>query len=597
MRRTAESLVVVFRLAHAAGPRLVASVAALTGIQGVLVPLRALLIGFLVRDVSSGSASRASLGLALIAASVLIERALEWIGTSRRLRLRELTTLQVDLRLAHLTNSLGTIDHLETPRLLDEFEAVRQQRLTLSGAQEAAVQVFGLGVRCVVTVGALLAVAPALALFPLVVLPAALLSGRSEKLRQSIQGEVAKHRRMEYRIFEIATRPGPLKELLIYGTAHRLVDEYATTRNAVDAIEDRTQVRAALIASFGWVLSGLGFGGMLLVTVANRGGADPGDVVTAILLASQLQGQVASLLGLGGFLVSASLVARRMIALEAELTRPRAGSTSGHGFDDGLPTEGRRGIRLKDVGFRYPGTTRDVLHAIDLQIRPGSVLAIVGTNGSGKSTLVKLLCGFHRPTSGTIEVDGSPLTSIDDRVWAGQLSAVFQDYMNFELSLQQAVGVGDLDHCDDADRVRLALGNANAADLEELLPAGLLTQLGLSFRDGRELSTGQWQRVALARAMMRSAPRLTLLDEPTASVDVATEHAVFEAFAAYGRRLGNGSTATVLVSHRLAMTRFVDEIVVLKDGRIIERGTHDELIAGAGEYASLFATQAEGFRR
>jgi ATP-binding cassette subfamily B protein len=210
---------------------------------------------------------------------------------------------------------------------------------------------------------------------------------------------------------------------------------------------------------------------------------------------------------------------------------------------------------------------------------------------------VKLLCRFYDPTDGTIRVDGVDLRRIDPARWRERLSAGFQDFAKFELIARETVGVGALWSIDDEDAVRAALARASADGVVDTLPNGFDTQLGKSFGGGAELSGGQWQKLALGRAMMRPAPVLLVLDEPTAALDAQTEHALFERYVGAARRSAAATGAiTVLVSHRFSTVRMADTIVVIDGARVAEFGTHDELLAARGLYAELYELQARAYR-
>jgi ATP-binding cassette subfamily B protein len=238
-----------------------------------------------------------------------------------------------------------------------------------------------------------------------------------------------------------------------------------------------------------------------------------------------------------------------------------------------------------------------VLDHVDLVLEPGTTVAIVGENGAGKTTLVKLLARLYEPTAGRILVDGIDLRSFDVGAWRARVSAGFQDFGRFQFLARESVGIGDLPAADSDARVLAALGRAAAADVPAGLPAGLATQLGREFEGGVDLSLGQWQKVALGRAMMRRQPLLLVLDEPTASLDAPTEHALFERFTEAARGAAEQSGAvTVLVSHRFSTVRTADLIVVFADGRISERGSHDELMRRGGTYAELYELQAGAYR-
>jgi ABC-type multidrug transport system fused ATPase/permease subunit len=249
------------------------------------------------------------------------------------------------------------------------------------------------------------------------------------------------------------------------------------------------------------------------------------------------------------------------------------------------PADGRpaREIRFRDVTFTYPGSDRAVLEGFDLTVTAGSSLAIVGQNGAGKTTLAKLLCRLYDPQSGAIEVDGVDLRDLDVDAWRSRLAAVFQDFIRFELPLRDNVAPGGAPD----DVLLAALAEAGASGL-----ARLDTPLARGYDGGTELSGGQWQRVALARALcaVRMGAALVLLDEPTAQLDVRGEAEIFDRILTATRKV-----TTILISHRFSTVRHADRICVLEHGRVVELGTHDELMTRGGRYRTMFDLQAQRF--
>jgi ABC-type multidrug transport system fused ATPase/permease subunit len=250
--------------------------------------------------------------------------------------------------------------------------------------------------------------------------------------------------------------------------------------------------------------------------------------------------------------------------------------------DGRVATGGGHELRFRDVGFAYPGGGL-VLDGFDLTVPAGSSLAIVGQNGAGKTTLAKLLCRLYDPVSGGIEADGTDLRELDLDAWRRRVTAVFQDFVRFELSLRENVAPSGAPD----ELIRAALAEAGADGL-----ADLDTPLAKGYEGGTDLSGGQWQRVALARALcaVRQGAGVVLLDEPTAQLDVRGESEIFERVLAATR-----ACTTILVSHRFSTVRHVDRICVLEAGRVVELGTHDELMAAGGRYRTMFDLQAKRF--
>lgn len=255
-----------------------------------------------------------------------------------------------------------------------------------------------------------------------------------------------------------------------------------------------------------------------------------------------------------------------------------------------VPQPIRQEIVLQDVSFSYPGTSRTALKNINLTIKPGETIALVGENGSGKTTLIKLLCRFYDITSGRITIDGVNLQKIESRAWQRQISVIFQDFARYNLSVQDNIWLGNIDLPPDDPRITAAAQRAGADNLIQSLEHGYQTILGKQFDSGDELSGGQWQKIALARAFLRDS-QIIVLDEPTSAMDPKAEELVFRKF----RELIKDQAA-ILVTHRLSTVTMADCIYVMADGSIVESGTHQELMKLNGLYADLFETQARNYR-
>ncbi|NUT07291.1 MAG: ABC transporter ATP-binding protein [Hamadaea sp.] len=251
-------------------------------------------------------------------------------------------------------------------------------------------------------------------------------------------------------------------------------------------------------------------------------------------------------------------------------------------------------IRFENVGFQYAGAAHPVLDGLDLEIRPGELLGVVGLNGAGKSTLIKLLARLYEPTAGRITADGTDVADLPPQLWRRRLSIVFQDFVRYPLTVADNVALGSGSVPRNEEAMAAAARDAGLADVLDRLPLGWNTPLARSRTGGVDLSGGQWQQVVLARALyaVRTGAEVLVLDEPTAHLDVRTEFDVFERLAAH-----KGDATVVLISHRLSTVRQADRIVLLGDGRITESGHHDDLMTLGGAYAEMFALQAERFQR
>jgi ATP-binding cassette subfamily B protein len=256
-----------------------------------------------------------------------------------------------------------------------------------------------------------------------------------------------------------------------------------------------------------------------------------------------------------------------------------------------FPRPIREGIVFQNVSFRYPGSERTVLHDVSFEIRAGEHVALVGENGSGKTTLIKLLTRLYRPTSGRILLDGRDLSDWDPAALRHRIGVIFQDFAHYQMLVGENIGAGDVGAMEDEGRWKVAADKGLAAPFIEELPDKYKTQLGRWFENGRELSGGQWQKIALARAFMRKDADILVLDEPTASIDAKAELLIFDRF----RELTDRQIA-VLISHRFSTVRMAHQIVVLAGGKIIESGSHEELVEKDGHYARLFELQAAGYR-
>ena len=249
------------------------------------------------------------------------------------------------------------------------------------------------------------------------------------------------------------------------------------------------------------------------------------------------------------------------------------------------------GIRFENVSFCYPGSDVPALDNVSLHITPGESLAIVGENGSGKTTLIKLLTRLYTPTQGQILLEGLPLQDWDIDTLRRKIGVIFQDFARYQLIVGENIGIGDSDNLDSENEIEIAAKKGMADEFVRDLPSGYKTQLGTWFKDGKELSGGQWQKVALSRAFMRSTADILILDEPTAAIDAKAEADIFAHFAEL-----TANRISIIISHRFSTVRRADHIIVLEKSKIMEQGSHEELLELGGQYATLFKLQAEGYQ-
>ena len=380
------------------------------------------------------------------------------------------------------------------------------------------------------------------------------------------------------------------KEVKLFGLGPMLLGRYRTLAERLFAEDRRLAVRRTAWGFSLSLLSTLSFYGCYaLIAVATvKGRLSLGDMTLYLVAFRQGQQSFQSILSAVGGMYEDTLYMSNLfefLAIPVGQTQPALGAD---GKAPALLAE--QGIRFENVGFRYPGAETFALRGINLFIPRGQSLALVGENGAGKTTFIKLLTRLYQPTEGRVLLDGRDLATWDEVDLRRRVGVIFQDFAQYYFVLRENVGVGSIEHLDDKDRIESAIERGGARELVAQLSGGLDTQLGRWFLGGVELSGGQWQKVALARAFMRQEADILVLDEPTAALDAAAEHAVFQRF----RILSEGRT-TIVISHRFPTVRMADRILVIEKGEVVEQGSHAELVAAHGRYARLFALQAEGY--
>jgi ATP-binding cassette subfamily B protein len=392
--------------------------------------------------------------------------------------------------------------------------------------------------------------------------------------------------RMQMYLETVLAREDHAKEVKLFGLGPLLLDRYRAIFRKVFREDRALTIRrdtwgfflglvstAAFYAAYAWI-----------AVSAVRGQITLGQMTMYVLLFRQGQAAVsASLAAISGMYEDNLYLSTLYDYLDTPVDTPSGTATAGPDPGDG--------VRFEAVSFSYPGTTEPAVSDVSFHLRPGQSLALVGENGSGKTTLIKLLTRLYVPSAGRITLDGLDLAEWSPAALRRRVAVIFQDFARYQLKVGENIGVGDVEHFEDEARWREAAELATASPFVEELPAGYQTQLGKWFRDGRELSGGQWQKIALARAFIREGADILVLDEPTAAMDARAEAQVFEQFRELARE-----RMVILISHRFSTVRMADQILVIQGGRVLERGSHDELMRLDGHYAHLFSLQARGYR-
>jgi ATP-binding cassette subfamily B protein len=481
------------------------------------------------------------------------------------------------------------LTHFEDPELYDQM--TRARREASSRPLSLVTRTFELaqGVISLLSYGVLLFAFSPLAV--LILVAAGLPSFFAEARFAGDAFRIFKWRTPEVReqsyLETVIAREDHVKEVKLFALGRRFLDRYISIFEKLYLEDKRLTIKRGLWALGLGVVATLAFYGayvwIALETVA--GAMTLGAMTMYLMVFRQGQSSLSAVLGHVNGLYEDNLYLSSLFDfLDTKFERP-----PGDARDDG--PDPADGLRFEDVAFTYPGADTPALDGVSFHIPRGGKLAIVGENGSGKTTLVKLLARFYLPSRGRILFEGRDLNDWDPEVFRRRIGVIFQDFVRYQMRVGDNIGAGDADGLEDEGRWREAAEKGLAAPFIEQMPKGYRTQLGKWFRDGRELSLGQWQKIALSRAYMRKDADIVVLDEPTASMDAEAESKVFEHF----RELTKDQIA-IVISHRFSTVRMADHIIVLDGGRILESGTHESLLASGGRYATLFELQAAGYR-
>jgi ATP-binding cassette subfamily B protein len=486
---------------------------------------------------------------------------------------RELELLLQDRLVAAVARQLGS-DHIRPERAVRGLAAIAPEFLAAAGASI---------VLCAFNIW--------IGLAWLVAWPAIFIAMQNEYTRV---GKTAYLRSTEMReseyVRDLAITPEPAKEIRVWGLMGWLLERYDrqwADRMAYSGRFLRLRARTA-VGVIGALLALTSVTALLLVQ-SGLNGAVGFAALSVYLVALTTMFNFTAFDDVAAFLALGSLPVPKALALESELTADERPVTAE------LPAAApARAVRFEHVDFAYPGSERPVIGGLDLEIEAGTSLAVVGHNGAGKTSLVKLLAGLYEPTGGKITVDGVDLAGVDPVVWRTRLSALFQDFTRYQLTVRDNITLGAPHLAGDTDLIWKACEPMGIRALIDSLPNGLDTVLSSEYKNGTDLSGGQWQRIALARALfaVQAGAKILILDEPAAALDVRAEAELYEQFLDITAGL-----TTIVISHRFSTVRRADRIVVLDGGKVVEDGSHDDLMRLGGRYAEAFTLQANRLAR
>ena len=583
------------RLQWRAAPAASSSLVLFTVAVAVSSPAVAWLTRLLVDELASGHARVKQvvvLAVGLIAAGALATASM-YVTGYLALIARQRLTVAVEQHLFDRVARFSGLGYLEDPAFRDRLELAEEAAQQAPQAITTFVQE---GLRAGITIAAFLVAMlaiwpPIAALLIAAAVPAVIAQVVQAGRRAAVAEVVATTYRRRYFYRSLLTNLSAAKEIRLFGIGELLHGRMVSALSEATGAELQVERRATIVQAALAVLEAfvVGIGVMVVVVGAAQGRFSVGDVTFFLAAVGALQSTVAGVVTQAGqFGKDIYLFAHyeQITGAEDDLG---AGTIS--------PAALSTGIEFSDVWFRYDEQGPWILQGVDLFIPSGSTVGLVGLNGAGKSTLVKLLCRFYDPQRGTVRWDGADLRDLVIADLRRRIGVTFQDFMSYELTVAENIGLGDIERMREEPPIRRAAEVAGIDDAIDGLPKGYETLLSRTFLDpldrsrGVTLSGGLWQRIALARSLMRADADLLILDEPSSGLDAQAEHRMHATIAGHG-----AGRTRLLISHRLAALRDADLIVVLSGGRIIEKGTHDELMISNGEYARLFSLQAQGYQ-
>jgi ATP-binding cassette subfamily B protein len=556
-----------------------------------IVPLGIAYVGKSTMDAVVAHARDATLlwvlvELGLIALQALFTRVLALARQTLGARL----SIDINVSILEKAQTLE-LRHFEDPEFYDQL--TRARREASSRPLSVVTGLLQLGQNAITLVGyiAVLVRFSPIAVIALVLagIPATFVEVRYSNQAFRLRNRRAPEARRVSYLEHVLANDEHAKEVKTLGLGRLLLDRY---KSLSETFYEEDRVLASKRAWWGFSVSLVGtfafYGSYVAMALAAAAGRlTLGTMVLYVMAFRQGQQAFQAILGAIGGMYEDSLYMSNLYAYLDLETRPDA--PPGRVHRNG--TVKRTGITFEHVGFRYPESERWALRDVSLTVPAGEKVALVGHNGAGKTTFIKLLTRLYEPTEGRILLDGKDLKDWDKDALRARIGVVFQDFNQYQFDLGENVGLGSVEHMGDDARVERAIDLGGAREVVDALPRGKRAQLGRWFKDGVELSGGQWQKIALARAFMREEADILVLDEPTAALDAEAEHAVFERF----KMLAKGKTA-ILISHRFPTVRMADRILVLDAGRIVEEGTHRELLDEKGRYAHMFELQAHGYQ-
>ena len=592
---TWRALVRVLRLVWKTSPLLTIAMAVLTLVQSVIPASQVWLAGRLIDEVANGIIAgggdpyvRSIVILAILQLLLFLAASLfQTLGNISQQLLQERLAIDVQLTIMNHANMLDLAD-FENAAYYDQLQ--QAQRESANRPVQMVSSVFGI-VRSGITFGSMIALlvslSPWVAVAALVSPIPAFISGSRYGWWgfQQMRRQSPIRRRMSY-LTNVLTTDTYNKEIKLFAIGNHFIDRYRGLAEGYYQ-ETRQLLVRRYLASFGWGALTIGASSatyLYVAVLALRGTISLGSLTIFVQAAQQVQSSFQGLLGSvqgiyeHGLYLSTfyDLLDRQPVIKAPENPIP-------------LQTPFRQGIEFRNVTFRYPNTDRIALDDVSFTIDLQETVALVGRNGAGKTTIVKLLGRLYDPDEGQILIDGHDIRDYDPQELRRTIGVMFQDYVTYQLTVRENIGVGNVAQVDELDAVIAAAERGGADRLIDGLPEKYDTVLGKWFEQGNQLSGGEWQRIALSRAFMREA-QILVLDEPTSALDAEAEHDLFARI----KDLAHGKMA-IFISHRFSTTRQADRILVLDQGKLIENDTHQELMAQNGQYAELFRLQAASY--